>query len=55
MFKRLLCSSPVVHFVERKGKPAIQTTIILYQKMGFQKIVGHATPYKRCNIQMELR
>lgn len=31
-------------------KPAIQ----LYQKLGFQKIVGHTTPYKRCNIQMEL-
>jgi DNA-binding MarR family transcriptional regulator len=31
-------------------KPAIS----LYQKMGFKKIVGHATPYKRCNIQMEL-
>lgn len=31
-------------------KPAIQ----LYQKLGFQKIVGRTTPYKRCNIQMEL-
>lgn len=31
-------------------KPAIN----LYQKMGFEKIVGHQTPYKRCNIQMEL-
>jgi DNA-binding MarR family transcriptional regulator/N-acetylglutamate synthase-like GNAT family acetyltransferase len=31
-------------------KPAIN----LYYKLGFQKIVGHATPYKRCNIQMEL-
>lgn len=31
-------------------KPAIN----LYYKMGFQKIAGHATPYKRCNIQMEL-
>lgn len=31
-------------------KPAIN----LYQKLGFQKIVGHAIPYKRCNIQMEL-
>ncbi len=32
-------------------KPAIS----LYQKMGFKKVVGHATPYKRCNIQMELK
>lgn len=31
-------------------KPAIK----LYQKLGFQKVAGHATPYKRCNIQMEL-
>ncbi|WP_437918730.1 bifunctional helix-turn-helix transcriptional regulator/GNAT family N-acetyltransferase [Sphingobacterium sp. LRF_L2] len=31
-------------------KPAIN----LYYKLGFQKIVGHTTPYKRCNIQMEL-
>ena len=31
-------------------KPAIN----LYQKLGFQKIAGHSTPYKRCNIQMEL-
>ena len=32
-------------------KPAIN----LYRKLGFKKIAGHATPYKRCNIQMELR
>lgn len=31
-------------------KPAIH----LYQKLGFKKIVGLPTPYKRCNIQMEL-
>jgi DNA-binding MarR family transcriptional regulator len=31
-------------------KPAIN----LYHKMGFQKIVGRSTPYKRCNIQMVL-
>lgn len=31
-------------------KPAIN----LYQKLGFQKIAGNPTPYKRCNIQMEL-
>ncbi|MBF4516650.1 GNAT family N-acetyltransferase [Flavobacterium sp. ANB] len=31
-------------------KPAIN----LYHKLGFQKISGLATPYKRCNIQMEL-
>lgn len=32
-------------------KPAIS----LYEKLGFKKIVGHYTPYKRCNIQMELK
>ncbi|MCD8176468.1 MAG: GNAT family N-acetyltransferase [Tannerellaceae bacterium] len=31
-------------------KPAIN----LYQKLGFKKVAGHTTPYKRCNIQMEL-
>ena len=31
-------------------KPAIN----LYHKLGFQKVSGHPTPYKRCNIQMEL-
>lgn len=31
-------------------KPAIN----LYLKLGFRKIAGQATPYKRCNIQMEL-
>lgn len=31
-------------------KPAIN----LYQKLGFQKVVGEATPFERCNIQMEL-
>ena len=29
-------------------KPAIN----LYHKLGFKKIVGHPTPYARCNIQM---
>ena len=27
--------------------------INLYHKLGFKKIAGHATPYERCNIQME--
>ncbi len=31
-------------------KPAIN----LYYKLGFHKIVGRVTHYKRCNIQMEL-
>lgn len=32
-------------------KPAIS----LYDKLGFKKVVGHYTPYERCNIQMELK
>lgn len=32
-------------------KPAIS----LYKKLGFKKVVGHYTPYERCNIQMELK
>ena len=32
-------------------KPAIK----LYQKLGFQKIVGPLSPYERCNIQLELQ
>jgi len=31
-------------------KPAIQ----LYQKLGFEKVKGHSSPYERCNIQMAL-
>lgn len=31
-------------------KPALS----LYEKLGFQKVSGHDTPYERCNIQMEL-
>ncbi len=34
-----------------KLKPAIN----LYYKLGFEKVSGHKTPYKRCNIQMELK
>lgn len=30
-------------------KPAIN----LYHKLGFEKIIGHPSPYERCNIQME--
>jgi DNA-binding MarR family transcriptional regulator/GNAT superfamily N-acetyltransferase len=32
----------------------LQPAINLYHKLGFQKVVGHPTPYERCNIQMEL-
>ncbi|MHA7056089.1 bifunctional helix-turn-helix transcriptional regulator/GNAT family N-acetyltransferase [Aquimarina sp. M1] len=32
----------------------LTSALSLYEKLGFQKISGHDTPYKRCNIQMEL-
>jgi DNA-binding MarR family transcriptional regulator/predicted GNAT family N-acyltransferase len=32
----------------------LEPAIKLYQKLGFQKVVGHPSPYERCNIQMEL-
>jgi DNA-binding MarR family transcriptional regulator/predicted GNAT family N-acyltransferase len=33
----------------------LEPAIKLYQKLGFQKIVGPPSPYERCNIQMQLR
>jgi GNAT superfamily N-acetyltransferase/DNA-binding MarR family transcriptional regulator len=33
----------------------LEPAINLYQKLGFRKIVGHPSPYERCNIQMELK
>ncbi|MEP1078976.1 MULTISPECIES: bifunctional helix-turn-helix transcriptional regulator/GNAT family N-acetyltransferase [unclassified Leptolyngbya] len=32
----------------------LEPAIKLYQKLGFRKVTGRPTPYKRCNIQMEL-
>ncbi|SDK24854.1 DNA-binding transcriptional regulator, MarR family [Catalinimonas alkaloidigena] len=32
----------------------LEPAISLYHKLGFQKVVGHPTPYERSNIQMEL-
>ena len=32
----------------------LEPAINLYHKLGFKRVVGHATPYERCNIQMEL-
>jgi DNA-binding MarR family transcriptional regulator/GNAT superfamily N-acetyltransferase len=33
-----------------KLKPAVQ----LYKKLGFKEVTGRASPYSRCNLQMEL-
>jgi ribosomal protein S18 acetylase RimI-like enzyme len=37
-----------------ESNTALKPAINLYQKLGFTKVVGRATPYERCNIQMEL-
>lgn len=33
----------------------LQPAIKLYQKLGFEKIAGRATPYARCDIQMGIK
>lgn len=37
-----------------ESNTVLEPAIKLYQKLGFQKIVGKPSPYERCNIQMEL-
>lgn len=37
-----------------ESNTALQPAIKLYEKLGFKKIEGQATPYERCNIQMEI-
>ncbi len=37
-----------------ESNTALKPAINLYHKLGFKKVVGRATPYVRCNIQMEL-
>ena len=37
-----------------ESNTVLQPAINLYYKLGFQKVVRRATPYERCNIQMEL-
>lgn len=38
-----------------ESNTVLEPAIRLYQKLGFRKIVGHPSPYERCNIQMELK
>lgn len=38
-----------------ESNTVLKPAIALYMKLGFKKIIGPPTPYKRCNIQMELR
>ena len=41
--------------VSLESNTALKPAINLYRKLGFKKIVGDPSPYKRCNIQMELK
>ncbi len=38
-----------------ESNTVLEPAIRLYGKLGFVQIVGEASPYERCNIQMELR
>ncbi len=38
-----------------ESNTVLEPAIKLYQKLGFQKVVGYPSPYERCNIQMEVR
>ncbi|MBE9102670.1 bifunctional helix-turn-helix transcriptional regulator/GNAT family N-acetyltransferase [Vacuolonema iberomarrocanum] len=38
-----------------ESNTGLAPAINLYQKLGFQKVVGKPSPYERCNIQMELK
>ncbi len=38
-----------------ESNTVLKAAISLYQKLGFEKIMGFPSPYERCNIQMELR
>lgn len=57
-----LLGQAVIHSAKQQGASKIylesntvlKPAINLYYKLGFQKIAGHPSPYKRCNIQMEL-
>lgn len=57
-----LLGRAVIHAAQEMGgakiylesNTVLKPAVTLYHKLGFQKIVGRPTPYKRCNIQMEL-
>lgn len=42
------------HNLYLESNTILKPAIGLYQKLGFKKVAGRATPYERCNIQMEL-
>jgi GNAT superfamily N-acetyltransferase len=38
-----------------ESNTVLTPAINLYQKLGFRKVIRQPSPYKRCNIQMELK
>jgi ubiquinone/menaquinone biosynthesis C-methylase UbiE/GNAT superfamily N-acetyltransferase len=38
-----------------ESNTVLEPAIRLYRKLGFTEVYGRATPYERCNIQMELK
>ncbi|WGK63686.1 GNAT family N-acetyltransferase [Croceiramulus getboli] len=38
-----------------ESNTVLTPAIHLYRKLGFKEVRGRATPYERCNIQMELK
>lgn len=43
------------HTVYLESNTKLVPAINLYYKLGFQQVQGKSSPYKRCNIQMELK
>jgi N-acetylglutamate synthase-like GNAT family acetyltransferase len=41
-------------WVYLESNTVLASAIHLYRKLGFQEVKGIATPYERCNIQMEV-
>jgi len=42
-------------YIYLESNTILKPAISLYRKLGFKKVIGHHTPYERCNIQMELK
>ncbi|WP_237274771.1 bifunctional helix-turn-helix transcriptional regulator/GNAT family N-acetyltransferase [Tenacibaculum ovolyticum] len=42
-------------YIYLESNTILKPAISLYKKLEFKKVIGHYTPYERCNIQMELK
>ena len=38
-----------------ESNSVLKPALALYRKLGFVEVHGEASPYDRCNVQMELR